>query len=133
MQNLKDEAVLKLRESFDLLKQAGISESIQDLLFKEEWYKDFINNKDQEYVEWYSCAVCNSNHNATLSIKRDQSFQYSLSIEIENRYHTYSFTEKVRTLFRFIKCLFITKSNTNDFLLSHNDFTNFKDLLKKLP
>jgi hypothetical protein len=133
MQDLKSQALLKLKESYDLLNQAGISESIQDLLFKETWYQDFVNNEDQEYVEFYSCAVCNSNHNMILSVKRDQSFQYSLSIEIENRYNSYSILEKLKTLYRFIKCLFITNHHTNDFLLSHNDLTSFKDLLKKLP
>ena len=131
--NLKDLALLKIREAYDLLKQAGISESIQDLLYKEEYYLDFINGNDEEYVEFFSCAVCRSNHNMTLSIKKDKSIQYCLSIDIEHRYYDLSFIDKVKFLYRFICNLFIDKQITNDFLLDANDLTRFKDVLKKIP
>ena len=131
--NLKDQALVKLKEAFNLLDQAGIPETIQDLLYKEEYFSSFINSKEEEYVKFFSCSVCNSNHNMILSVKKDRSFQYSLSIEINHRYHDLSILDKLKYLYRYFRNLFIDKESTNDFLLSYNDLTNFKDILKKIP
>jgi hypothetical protein len=131
--NLRDEALLKLREAYALLDTAGVPETIQDLLYKEEYFSSFINNKDEEYVEFFSCAVCRSNHDMILSIKKDKSFQYALSIEINHRYHDLSILDKLKYMYRYFKNLFIDKESTNDFLLSYNDLTSFKDILKRIP
>ena len=131
--NLKDQALIKLKEAFNLLDQAGIPETIQDLLYKEEYFTSFINGKEEEYVEFFSCALCHSDHSMMLSIKKDKSFQYCLSIEINHKYHDLSIISKLKYLYRYFKNLFIDKQYTNDLLLSYDDLTKFKDILKRIP
>jgi hypothetical protein len=129
-QNLRDQAIAKLREASELLKQSGTHEDLARLAWQE-----YDAAKGEELFEEIPCSICGTDHHMNLSLVRpkDMSFQYSLEVSIVTYYHDWSFWTRVKHLWYYFKAIFIHKKEEDQFCIPHGDAERrLKDFVAKL-
>ncbi|RPJ75059.1 MAG: hypothetical protein EHM20_09585 [Alphaproteobacteria bacterium] len=135
MENLRDQAVLKLHDAYELCKSAGISERFIDLAEDVTEWKEFEKAKeDYEYFKVLQCSVCGDDHTVELIIKKDakHNWQHTLEFVLTYSYYGWSFWSRLKEVYRDFKNIMFGDKMVNDIFIKGDDLTKFKDLLKKL-
>jgi len=139
MNSAKHEALAKIQEAYQILREAGYGERLSEMAHNLQWSVEDENKcaKGEKYsekywgYEWFNCAVCDSEHHMELRIIRPEpkSFQYALEFWISYSYWGWSLWQRFKKSCNAFWSIFWHKKDEHDFLLNYgDDLTKFKDL-----
>lgn len=136
MQILRDQAIQKLHEAHELLREAGIPEVIADLA-DEVHYGLVEQDDDWGHATYFQC-IAGCHDELSLAVKKTANQatgynkQYSIAFEMTSSHAYMSLTERIKSAFKVFWHRMRGKADEFTILIQGHDVTRLKDILKKL-